>query len=82
MSGWARLTKRPTLAFDLYAVVRSDANAYYTPAGHSVMAMMSLEANSPGRLERRIVNLAAAVPTSRIRIKPSQEPESFIEMTN
>ncbi len=53
------------------AVVLSDANAFNTPAGHSVMAMITSEANSPWPLDCSIRDLAAAgLPApSKVRFK-------------
>lgn len=53
------------------AVVLSDAVAFNTPAGHSVMAMITSAANAPWPLDCQLTDLAAAglpVP-SRVRFK-------------
>ena len=53
------------------ALVLSDANAFNTPAGHSVMAMITSEGNSPWPLDCKISDLAAAgLPApSKVRFK-------------
>lgn len=53
------------------ALVLSDAASFNTPAGHSVMAMITSEGNAPWPLDCVIANLTAAglpVP-SRVRFK-------------
>lgn len=42
------------------AVVLSDAAAFNTPTGHSVMAMITSQANSPWPLDCQLSDLAAA----------------------
>ncbi len=42
------------------AVVLSDPAAFNTPAGHSVMAMITSQANSPWPLDCTLTDLAAA----------------------
>lgn len=53
------------------AVVLSDALAFNTPAGHSVMAMITSEANAPWPLDCTLTDLAAAgLPAaSKVRFK-------------
>ena len=53
------------------ALVLSDANAFTTPAGHSVMAMITSEGNSSWPLDCKISDLAAAgLPApSKVRFK-------------
>lgn len=53
------------------ALVLSDAAAFNTPAGHSVMAMITSEANAPWPLDCRIADLATAgLPApSKVRFK-------------
>ncbi len=53
------------------AVVLSEPAAFNTPAGHSVMAMITSEANSPWPLDCTISDLAAAgLPApSKVRFK-------------
>ncbi len=53
------------------AVVLSDAVAFNAPAGHSVMAMITSQANPPWPLDCTLTNLAAAgLPApSRVRFK-------------
>ena len=53
------------------AVILSDASAFNTPAGHSVMAMITSQANSPWPLDCVLADLAAAgLPApSRVRFK-------------
>ncbi len=53
------------------AVVLSDADAFNTPAGHSVMAMITSEANAPWPLDYSITDLTAAgLPAaSKVRFK-------------
>jgi mRNA interferase MazF len=53
------------------ALVLSDPMAFNTPAGHSVMAMITSQANAPWPLDCRISNLdSAGLPTpSKIRFK-------------
>ena len=53
------------------ALVLSDANAFNTPAGHSVMAMITSETNSPWPQDCVIHNLqAAGLPAaSKVRFK-------------
>lgn len=53
------------------AVVLSDPIAFNTPAGHSVMAMITSEANAPWPLDCPLTDLAAAgLPApSRVRFK-------------
>ena len=53
------------------ALVLSDANAFNTPAGHSVMAMITSEANPPWPLDCKISDLATAgLPApSKVRFK-------------
>ena len=53
------------------AVVVSDAKAFNTPAGHSVMAMVTSQANPPWPLDCVVADLAAAgLPApSRVRFK-------------
>lgn len=53
------------------AVVLSDSITFNTPAGHSVMAMITSEANSPWPLDCTITDLAAAgLPAaSKVRFK-------------
>ena len=53
------------------AVVLSDAVAFNTPAGHSVMAMITSQANPPWPLDCTLTDLAAAgLPApSRVRFK-------------
>ena len=53
------------------AVVLSDAQAFNTPAGHSVMAMVTSERNSPWPLDYVLGDLTAAgLPApSRVRFK-------------
>ncbi len=53
------------------AVVLSNAAAFNTPAGHSVMAMITSQANPPWPLDCVLVDLAAAgLPApSRVRFK-------------
>lgn len=42
------------------AVVLSDASAFNTPVGHSVMAMITSQANAPWPLDCPLTDLAAA----------------------
>ncbi|MBI5949984.1 MAG: type II toxin-antitoxin system PemK/MazF family toxin [Chloroflexi bacterium] len=53
------------------AVVISDAAAFNTPAGHSVMAMITSEANPPWPLDCPVADLeSAGLPApSRVRFK-------------
>ena len=53
------------------AVVLSDADAFNTPSGHSVMAMVTSESNPPWPLDCVVTDLAAAgLPApSRVRFK-------------
>jgi mRNA interferase MazF len=53
------------------AVVLSDAESFNTPAGHSVMAMITSRDNAPWPLDCVVTNLAAAgLPApSRVRLK-------------
>lgn len=53
------------------AVVLSDAEAFNTPAGHSVMAMITSEANAPWPLDCALKDLASAgLPApSKVRFK-------------
>ena len=53
------------------AVVLSDPVAFNTPAGHSIMAMITSQANSPWPLDCTLTDLAAAgLPApSRVRFK-------------
>jgi mRNA-degrading endonuclease toxin of MazEF toxin-antitoxin module len=53
------------------ALVLSDSAAFNTPAGHSVMAMITSESNAPWPLDCRIAELAAAgLPApSKVRFK-------------
>ena len=53
------------------AVVLSDPVAFNTPAGHSVMAMITSQANSPWPLDCQLTDLAAAgLPApSKVRFK-------------
>lgn len=53
------------------ALVLSDASAFNSPAGHSVMAMITSQANAPWLLDCPIGNLAAAgLPAaSKVRFK-------------
>ena len=53
------------------ALVLSDAAGFNTPAGHSVMAMITSESNSPWPLDCTISDLAAAgLPApSKVRFK-------------
>ena len=53
------------------AVILSDATAFNTPAGHSVMAMITSQANPPWPLDCVLSDLAAAgLPApSRVRFK-------------
>ena len=53
------------------ALVLSDPAAFNTPAGHSVMAMITSEANAPWPLDCPIADLAAAgLPApSKVRFK-------------
>ena len=53
------------------ALVLSDPITFNTPAGHSVMAMITSEANSPWPLDCTITDLAAAgLPAaSKVRFK-------------
>lgn len=53
------------------AVVLSDPIAFNTPAGHSVMAMITSQANAPWPLDCTLTDLAAAgLPApSRVRLK-------------
>lgn len=53
------------------AVVLSDPLAFNTPAGHSVMAMITSQANTPWPLDCAITDLAAAgLPAaSKVRFK-------------
>jgi mRNA interferase MazF len=53
------------------ALVLSDAAAFNTPAGHSVMAMITSQANPPWPLDCVLTDLAAAgLPApSRVRFK-------------
>ena len=53
------------------ALVLSDAMAFNTPAGHSVMAMITSEGNSPWPLDCPLTDLAAAgLPSpSKVRFK-------------
>ncbi len=53
------------------AVVLSDPVAFNTPAGHSVMAMITSQANPPWPLDCTLTDLAAAgLPApSRVRFK-------------
>ena len=90
MSGPGPLTKKPTVTFERFAVVRvpfpfsdrnatknrpavvlSDPNAFNTPAGHSVMAMITSLSNPGWPLDCQVTDLAAAgLPApSRVRFK-------------
>ena len=53
------------------ALVLSDASAFNTPAGHSVMAMITSQANPPWPLDCSLDDLAAAgLPApSKVRFK-------------
>lgn len=53
------------------AVVLSDPDAFNTPAGHSVMAMITSQSNAPWPLDCPVTDLAAAgLPApSRVRFK-------------
>ena len=53
------------------AVVLSDAASFNSPAGHSVMAMITSEANAPWPLDCRLSDLASAgLPApSQVRFK-------------
>jgi mRNA interferase MazF len=53
------------------ALVLSDAAAFNTPAGHSVMAMITSQANAPWPLDCPLADLAAAgLPApSKVRFK-------------
>ena len=53
------------------AVILSDAKAFNTPAGHSVMAMITSQDNPPWPLDCALTDLAAAgLPApSRVRFK-------------
>lgn len=53
------------------ALVLSDANGFNTPAGHSVMAMITSATNPPWPLDCEITDLAAAgLPSpSKVRFK-------------
>lgn len=53
------------------ALVLSDENAFNTPTGHSIMAMITSEANAPWPLDCTITDLpAAGLPApSRVRFK-------------
>lgn len=53
------------------ALVLSDPNAFNTPAGHSVMAMITAQDNSPWPLDCPLIDLAAAgLPApSKVRFK-------------
>lgn len=53
------------------ALVLSDAFAFNTPAGHSVMAMITSESNAPWPLDCIVSDLAAAglLAPSRVRFK-------------
>jgi len=53
------------------ALVLSNENAFNTPAGHSVMAMITSDANPPWPLDCRLDDLAAAgLPApSKVRFK-------------
>ena len=53
------------------ALVLSDASAFNTPAGHSVMAMITSQANPPWPLDCTLGDLAAAgLPApSKVRFK-------------
>ena len=53
------------------AVVLSDSGAFNTPAGHSVMAMITSESNAPWPLDCPLTDLTAAgLPTaSKVRFK-------------
>ncbi|MBI5658194.1 MAG: type II toxin-antitoxin system PemK/MazF family toxin [Nitrosomonadales bacterium] len=53
------------------ALVLSDATAFNTPSGHSVMAMITSEANAPWPLDCPVTDLAAAgLPApSKVRFK-------------
>jgi mRNA interferase MazF len=53
------------------ALVVSDTHAFNTPAGHSVMAMITSEANPPWPLDCRLDDLVAAgLPApSKVRFK-------------
>lgn len=53
------------------AVVLSDPAAFNTPAGHSVMAMITSQANAPWPLDCTLTDLAAAgLPAaSKVRFK-------------
>lgn len=53
------------------AVVLSDPRAFNTPAGHSVMAMITSEANAPWPLDCALTDLSAAgLPAaSKVRFK-------------
>ncbi len=85
-----RPTRRRTVSFDRFAVVRvpfpftdreaaknrpalvlSDASAFNTAAGHSVMAMITSAANPPWSLDCAIADLeAAGLPSpSKVRFK-------------
>lgn len=90
MSGTALPTRKLTLVFERYSVVRvpfpftdrdtsknrpavvlSDPAAFNTPAGHSVMAMITSEANTPWPLDCTLSDLSAAgLPAaSKVRFK-------------
>jgi len=53
------------------ALVLSDSAAFNTPAGHSVMAMITSEENPPGPLDCTLTNIGAAgLPApSKVRFK-------------
>ena len=53
------------------ALVLSDASTFNTPAGHSVMAMITSQANAPWPLDCSVVDQAAAgLPAaSKVRFK-------------
>ncbi len=60
-----------TAAKNRPAIVLSDAGAFNTPAGHSVMAMITSEDNSPWPLDCPLTDLdAAGLPApSKVRFK-------------
>lgn len=60
-----------TAARNRPALVLSDATAFNTPSGHSVMAMITSAGNPPWPLDRAIVDLTAAgLPApSKVRLK-------------
>lgn len=53
------------------AVVLSDAQAFNTPAGHSLMAMITSQSNAPWPLDCTLTDLAAAglSAASKVRFK-------------